>query len=61
MSSKLFKIDQLIWDILCEEELTNKFDWNQIIAKPVTISNDKDIGKVDNIDEFEFIMKIFYI
>ena len=30
-------------------------------AKPVATSTDKDIVKVDNIEEFEFIMKIFYI
>ena len=60
MSSKLFQISQLILDI-SNEELTNKFDQNQIIVKPVITSNDKDIGKVDNIEEFEFIMKTFYI
>ncbi len=30
-------------------------------AKPVATSTNKDICKVDNIEEFEFIMKIFYI
>lgn len=30
-------------------------------AKPVATSNNKDIVKADNIEEFEFIMKIFYI
>ena len=60
MSSKLFQISQLILDI-SNEELTNKFDQNQIIVKPVITSNDKDIGKVDDTEEFGFIMKIFYI
>ncbi len=30
-------------------------------AKAVATTADKDILKVDNIEEFEFIMKIFYI
>ena len=60
MSSKLFENYSINLRYIYEE-LTNKFEWNQIIAKPVITSNDKDIGKVDDIGEFEFIMKIFYI
>jgi hypothetical protein len=46
-----FKTAQLVLDI-SNEELINKLDWNQIIAKPVIASNDKDIGKVDDTEEF---------
>jgi len=42
-----FKTAQLVLDI-SNEELTNKLDWDQIIAKPVIASNNEDIGKLDD-------------
>jgi hypothetical protein len=59
MSSKLFEnysINEIyLWGI--DKQIRMKSN----NCKTVITSNDKDIGKVDDIEEFEFIMKIFYI
>jgi sporulation protein YlmC with PRC-barrel domain len=38
-------------------ELNNEFDWNQIVTKPVITSNGKEIGKVDGLEDNEFVVK----
>jgi len=35
----------------------NEFDWNQIVTKPVITSDEKEIGKVDGLEDKEFVVK----
>jgi hypothetical protein len=35
----------------------NEFDWNQIVTKPVITSDGKEIGKVDGLEDKEFVVK----
>ena len=34
-----------------------EFDWNEIVTKPVITSNSKEIGKVDGLEDNEFVVK----
>ena len=36
---------------------SSNFDWNQIVTKSVETSDGKDIGKVDGLEDTEFIVK----
>ncbi len=38
-------------------ESNTEFDWNQIVTKPVTTSDGKEIGKVDGLEDDEFVVK----
>jgi len=33
------------------------FDWNQIVTKPVVTSDGREIGKVDGLEDLEFVVK----
>ena len=35
----------------------NKFDWNEIVTKSVITNDGKDIGNVDGLETFEFVVK----
>jgi hypothetical protein len=35
----------------------NEFDWNEIVTKPVITSDEKEIGKVDGLEDKEFVVK----
>jgi hypothetical protein len=35
----------------------SNFDWNQIVTKSVETSDGKDIGKVDGLEDIEFVVK----
>lgn len=36
---------------------SSNFDWNQIVTKSVETSDGKDIGKVDGLEDIEFVVK----
>ena len=36
---------------------SSNFDWNQIVTKSVETSDGKDIGKVDGLENTEFVVK----
>ena len=36
---------------------SSNFDWNQIVTRSVETSDGKDIGKVDGLEETEFVVK----
>lgn len=36
---------------------SGNFDWNQIVTKSVETSDCKDIGKVDGLEDIEFVVK----
>jgi hypothetical protein len=36
---------------------SSDFDWNQIVTKSVETSDGKDIGKVDGLEDTEFVVK----
>jgi hypothetical protein len=38
-------------------ESNNEFEWNEIVTKPVITSDGKEIGKVDGLEDTEFIVK----
>jgi hypothetical protein len=38
-------------------ERKNEFDWNQIVTKSVITSEGKEIGKVDGLEDTEFVVK----
>ena len=35
----------------------NLFDWNEFVTKPVITNDGKDLGKVDGLEDLEFIVK----
>ena len=38
-------------------EWNKEFDWNEIVTKPVITSDGKEIGKVDGLEDNEFVVK----
>ena len=38
-------------------EWNKEFDWNEIVTKPVITSDSKEIGKVDGLEDNEFVVK----
>ena len=38
-------------------ERNNEFEWNEIVTKPVITSDGKEIGKVDGLEDTEFVVK----
>ena len=40
---------------------SSNFDWNQIVTKSVETSDGKDIGKVDGLENTEFVVKDGFI
>jgi hypothetical protein len=36
---------------------SSRFDWNQIVTKSVETSDGRDIGKVDGLEDTEFVVK----
>ena len=39
-------------------EWNKEFDWNEIVTKPVITSDSKEIGKVDGLEDNEFVVKM---
>jgi hypothetical protein len=44
-------------DTYHDNEGKSKFDWNQIVTKPVETSDGKNLGKVDGLEDFDFVVK----
>jgi sporulation protein YlmC with PRC-barrel domain len=38
-------------------ERNNELEWNEIVTKPVTTSDGNEIGKVDGLEDTEFVVK----
>lgn len=44
-------------DTYHNNEGKSKFDWNQIVTKPVETSDGKELGMVDGLEDFDFVVK----
>jgi hypothetical protein len=40
-----------------KDENSNDFDWNQIVTKTVETANGSEIGKVDGLEDLDFVVK----
>jgi sporulation protein YlmC with PRC-barrel domain len=44
-------------DTYHNNEGKSKFDWNQIVTKSVETSDGKELGMVDGLEDFDFVVK----